>query len=71
MIQTFKSKALQNLFRENFNKGVPANLEKKIRIRLEVIDSALMVDDIKLPGYDLHELKGGVTFWTIKLREGQ
>jgi len=47
MIQTFKSKALQNLFRENFNKGVPANLEKKIRIRLEVIDSALMVDDIK------------------------
>ena len=58
MIQTFKSKALQNLFRENFNKGVPANLENKIRIRLEVIDSALIVEDIRLPGYDLHELKG-------------
>ena len=58
MIQTFKSKALQNLFRENFNKGVPANLENKIRIRLEDIDSALIVEDIRLPGYDLHELKG-------------
>jgi hypothetical protein len=30
MIQTFQNKALENLFRENFNKGVPANLEKKI-----------------------------------------
>jgi proteic killer suppression protein len=40
MIQTFQNKALENLFRENFHKGVPANLEKKIRIRLEVIDSA-------------------------------
>ncbi|MCC5629099.1 hypothetical protein [Nostoc sphaeroides] len=39
MIQTFQNKALENLFRENFNKGVPANLEKKIRIRLEVIGS--------------------------------
>jgi toxin HigB-1 len=68
MIQTFKSKALQNLFRENFNKGVPVNLEKKIRIRLEVIDSALMVDDIKLPGYDLHELKGDRKgTWSIKV----
>lgn len=68
MIQTFKSKGLQNLFRENFNKGVPANLEKKIRNRLEVIDSALMVDDIKLPGYDLHELKGDRKgTWSIKV----
>jgi proteic killer suppression protein len=68
MIQTFKSKALQNLLRENFNKGVPANLEKKFRIRLEVIDSALMVDDIKLPGYDLHELKGDRKgTWSIKV----
>ncbi|MEB3219761.1 MAG: type II toxin-antitoxin system RelE/ParE family toxin [Nostocales cyanobacterium 94392] len=68
MIQTFKSKALENLFRENSNKGVPANLEKKIRIRLEVIDAALIVDDIRLPGYDLHELKGDRKgTWAVKV----
>ncbi|MEA5554652.1 type II toxin-antitoxin system RelE/ParE family toxin [Anabaena cylindrica UHCC 0172] len=68
MIQTFKNKALENLFRENVNKGVPANLEKKIRIRLEVIDSALIVEDIRLPGYDLHELKGDRKgTWSIKI----
>jgi proteic killer suppression protein len=58
MIQTFKNKALEKLLKENITKGIPQELEKKIRIRLEVIDSALIIDDIKLPGYDLHELKG-------------
>ncbi|MBO1048117.1 MAG: Killer protein [Dolichospermum sp. DEX182a] len=68
MIQTFKNKSLESLFKENSNKGVPANLEKKIRIRLEVIDSALIVDDIRLPGYDLHELKGDRKgTWSIKV----
>ncbi|MEH1809667.1 type II toxin-antitoxin system RelE/ParE family toxin [Nostoc sp.] len=68
MIQTFQKKALENLFRENLNKGVPANLENKIRIRLEVIDSALIVEDIRLPGYDLHELKGDRKgTWSVKV----
>ena len=68
MIQTFKNKVLENLFKENINKGVPPNLEKKIRIRLEVIDSALVVEDIRLPGYDLHELKGDRKgTWSIKV----
>ena len=39
-----------------------------IRIRLEVIDSALMLEDIRLPGYDLHELKGDRQgTWSIKV----
>ncbi|BAT51693.1 plasmid maintenance system killer protein [Nostoc sp. NIES-3756] len=68
MIQTFKSKALENLFKEDSHKGISANLEKKIRIRLEVIDSASIVEDIRLPGYDLHELKGDRKgTWSIKV----
>jgi len=34
MIQTFKDKALEKLLKENINKGVPPNLEKKIRVKL-------------------------------------
>ena len=68
MIQTFKNKALEKLLKENTKKGIPQNLEKKLRIRLEVIDAAEIIEDIRLPGYDLHELKGDrrVT-WSIKV----
>jgi toxin HigB-1 len=67
MIQTFKNKALEKLLKENITKGIPKELERKIRIRLEVIDAAL-IDDIRLPGYDLHELKGDrKESWSIKV----
>ncbi|MCC5629098.1 type II toxin-antitoxin system RelE/ParE family toxin [Nostoc sphaeroides CHAB 2801] len=34
----------------------------------QVIDSALIVEDIRLPGYDLHELKGDRKgTWSIKV----
>jgi toxin HigB-1 len=68
MIQTFKNKALEKLLKENITKGIPKELEKKIRIRLEVIDAASIIDDIRLPGYDLHELKGDrKETWSIKI----
>jgi toxin HigB-1 len=58
MILTFKNKPLEKLFREERGKGIPEELKRKIRIRLEVIDAAVNMGDIRLPGYDLHELKG-------------
>jgi proteic killer suppression protein len=68
MIRTFKNKAVERLFREGKVKGVPKELEKRIRVRLEVIDSAEVVDDIRIPGYDLHELKGDRKgTWSIKV----
>jgi toxin HigB-1 len=68
MIQTCKNKALEKLLKENITKGIPKELEKKIRIRLEVIDAASIIDDIRLPGYDLHELKGDrKETWSIKI----
>jgi toxin HigB-1 len=68
MIQTFRDKALGRLFKEGKTKGIPKELEKRIRVRLEVIDSAKVIDDIRIPGYDLHELKGGRQgTWSIKV----
>jgi proteic killer suppression protein len=68
MIQTFKNKALKKLFKKNISRGIPKELEKKIRIRLEVIDAAVIIDDIRLPGYDLHELEGDrKETWSIKV----
>lgn len=68
MIQTFRDKALERLLKEGNAKGVPKDLEKRIRRRLEVIDSATAIDDLKIPGYDLHQLKGDRReTWSIKV----
>ena len=55
MIRTFKNKALEKLFKEGNAKGIPKEFEKKIRVRLEVIDTAIIID-INIQGYRLHEL---------------
>jgi proteic killer suppression protein len=68
MIQSFKNKALERLLREGNAKGIPTELEKRTRARLEVIDTAIIIDDIRIPGYDLHELKGDRQgTWSIKV----
>ena len=68
IIQTFKNKALERLLREGNAKGIPTELEKRTRARLEVIDTAIIIDDIRIPGYDLHELKGDRQgTWSIKV----
>jgi proteic killer suppression protein len=68
MIQTFRNKALERLLKEGNAKGIPKELERRIRRRLEVIDSATVIDDLRIPGYDLHELKGDrKETWSIKV----
>ncbi|MCZ8248103.1 MULTISPECIES: type II toxin-antitoxin system RelE/ParE family toxin [unclassified Microcystis] len=68
MIQTFRNKALERLLKEGNAKGIPKDLEKRIRRRLEVIDSATAIDDLRIPGYDLHQLKGDRReTWSIKV----
>ena len=68
MIQSYKNKALEKLFKEGNAKGIPKELEKRTRARLEVIDTATIIDDINIPGYNLHELKGDRQgTWSIKV----
>lgn len=68
MIKTFKSKALEALFREGNAKGLPSDLMNRARVRLEAIDSATVVGDIRVPGYGLHELKGNREgTWSVKV----
>ncbi|MFL6228788.1 MAG: type II toxin-antitoxin system RelE/ParE family toxin [Pyrinomonadaceae bacterium] len=58
MIRSFRSKSLQDFFEIGSRRGVRADLSKRIRIRLDVIDAATSIRDIDLPGLRLHELKG-------------
>ncbi|MEA5485639.1 MULTISPECIES: type II toxin-antitoxin system RelE/ParE family toxin [Pseudanabaena] len=66
MIKNFKDKTLQRLFRED----IPATSkqEEKIKNRLETIVVASKIEDIRIPGYGLHELKGDRKgTWSIKI----
>lgn len=68
MIKTFKKKELEKLFKENLARGIPSEQVKKIRLRLEAIDSALAIDDLRISTYKLHELQGDRKgTWSIKV----
>ncbi len=38
--------------------GVQAKHSKKLRMQLAALDSAQIIDDLDIPGYRLHPLKG-------------
>jgi proteic killer suppression protein len=58
MIQSFKHKGLEVFFVTGSKKGiVPEHAEKIARI-LDRLDVSISPDDMNLPGYRLHGLKG-------------
>jgi proteic killer suppression protein len=58
MITNFKHKGLKRLFEDDDKRGVPAQHADKIQRRLDAIDATLDVNELRLPGFNLHELKG-------------
>ena len=58
MIKSFKHKGLKKYFQTVSVSGVQAKHERKLRMQLAAIDTAQEIDDINLPGFKLHPLKG-------------
>ena len=68
MIKSFKHKGLKLFFEAGRKSGIQAKHAKKLRIQLSAIDTAQVIDDIDLPGFDLHPLKGKRTgSWSISV----
>jgi toxin HigB-1 len=57
LIRSFRHKALKRLFAGD-PKGVHATLRTKVENILAVLDTAASPDEVNLPGFRLHELKG-------------
>lgn len=67
MIESFANKDLENLFNKGSKKGLPPECIKKIRLRLDVIDSISAIENLK-GFYDLHMLCGDRKgTWSIRL----
>jgi len=58
MIQSFRHKGLKRLYEDDDPRGVMAEHLTKLRSILARLDAAVSVDDMDLPGFDLHTLKG-------------
>ena len=66
MIKTFKHKGLKKYFESGSTSGIQNIHANKLRMQLAAIDTAYVIDDIDLPGYQLHSLKGGRdNIWSI------
>ena len=58
MIKSFRHKGLQKFWETGTTKWIPTRHAKRIRLILDAIDAATVIDDLRKPGFDLHELKG-------------
>ena len=58
MIKTFKHKGLKLFFEKGDSSGIQAKHRIKLRLQLAALHTAKYIEDMKLPGYNLHPLKG-------------
>ncbi len=66
MIKSFKHKGLKSFYDTGNLSGIQAQHKEKIRMQLVALDTATVVDDLDLPGFRLHSLKGNLKgLWAI------
>jgi proteic killer suppression protein len=58
MIKSFRHKGLRRYFEEGRVAGVQPAHAKKLRVLLIALDTAAEIDDMDVPGFGLHPLKG-------------
>ena len=58
MIRSFRHKGLDRWFRKNDRSGVDAKQADRITRILDRLDAAVKPEDMALPGYSFHPLKG-------------
>ncbi len=66
MIKSFKHKGLEKFYFSGSTKGIQAKHASKLRMQLTALDTAYHIEDIDIPGYRLHQLKGSLKgLWSI------
>jgi proteic killer suppression protein len=58
MIKSFQHKGLKKFYETGSVAGIRPEHQKKIRLRLAALDTATQTEDMNLPGFRLHRLKG-------------
>lgn len=58
MIQSFRHKGLRRFFESGSVAGSQPHHVKRLRMLLAALDTARSIDDMNVPGFRLHDLKG-------------
>jgi proteic killer suppression protein len=68
MIKSFKHKGLQKFFTTGSTGGINAKHAPRLELRLQALHTATVIDDMDIPGWRLHSLKGDrVRLWAINV----
>jgi toxin HigB-1 len=67
VIQSFRHKGLALLFLEDDSSKVRPDLVERCRNRLSVLDDAILAEDMNLPGFDFHSLRGKPKRYAVKV----
>ena len=66
MIKSFRHKGLERFFISGSKSGIQPLHAKRLRLQLAKLDSAKTADDMNLPGWKLHSLKGNLDdHWAV------
>jgi toxin HigB-1 len=68
VIESFRHKGLRTFFEGDDRRKIPAAQGDKIARILARLNEAMKVQDMGLPGYGLHPLKGDLAgFWSVSV----
>ena len=69
MITSFTHKGLKRFYETGSKAGIQPEHTEKLKRMLSALDVATMPDDLDLPGFNLHELKGDrAGDWSMTVR---
>ena len=69
MIKSFKHKGLEKFYETGSIKGVQSIHQRKLSHILNALDNAYRIEDLNLPGFKLHQLKGDLNNqWSITVQ---
>ncbi|HWY19961.1 MAG TPA: type II toxin-antitoxin system RelE/ParE family toxin [Candidatus Acidoferrum sp.] len=69
MIRSFKHRGLKRFYERDDRSGIRADFADTIQEILTVLDDAEVPQELDLPGYRLHPLKGDLKgFWSVTVR---
>ncbi|HEX7792082.1 MAG TPA: type II toxin-antitoxin system RelE/ParE family toxin [Afipia sp.] len=58
MIQSFRHKGLGKFFESGSNVGIKPQHARRLRMLLSALDTAQSIEDMNIPGFRLHGLRG-------------
>jgi len=66
MINSFRHKGLRRFYEVGNVAGIQSSHKKRLRIQLIALDTATIIEDMDIPGFKLHPLKGSRKgLWSI------